>query len=63
MRRGFCVECGSFLFWDPRGRDFIAVAMGAFDLPTQSRLHAHIFVAEKDDYYAIADGVPQRPGF
>jgi len=63
VRRGFCVECGSFLFWDPRGHDFIAVAMGAFDLPTQSRLHAHIFVAEKGDYYAIADGVPQRPGF
>ena len=63
VRRGFCSECGSFLFWDPLGHDFIAVAMGAFDPPTGTRLHVHIFAAEKGDYYDIADGLPQRPGF
>jgi hypothetical protein len=63
VRRGFCSECGSFLFWDPLGHDFIAVAMGAFDPPTRTRLHTHIFVAEKGDYYDIADGLPQRPAF
>ena len=63
VRGGFCSECGSFLFWDPLGHDFIAVAMGAFDPPTRTRLHTHIFVAEKGDYYDIADGLPQRPGF
>jgi len=61
VRRGFCVTCGSSLFWDPPARDWIAVAMGAFDGPTFTRLERHIFVAEKGDYYEIADGLPQNP--
>jgi hypothetical protein len=61
VRRGFCAECGASLFWDPVGHDFIAIAMGAFDSPTETRLHVHIFVTEKGDYYDIADGLPQRP--
>lgn len=60
VRRGFCSRCGSFLFWDPLGRDRIAVAMGAFDAPTGIQLHKHIFVGDKGDYYAIADGLPQE---
>jgi len=59
VRRGFCSTCGSFLFWDPIGRDRIAIAMGAFDKPTDTRLGHHIFVADKGDYYEIADGLPQ----
>ena len=58
-RRGFCSACGSSLFWDPFERDWIGIAMGAFEGPTQTRLHVHIFVAEKGDYYNIADGVDQ----
>ena len=60
VRRGFCATCGSVLFWDPIGRDKIAVAMGAFDVPTGARLGHHIFVADKGDYYEIADGLPQN---
>ena len=60
VRRGFCATCGSVLFWDPPARASIAVAMGAFDAPTGTRLHEHIFVADKGDYYEIADGLPQR---
>jgi hypothetical protein len=58
-RRGFCATCGSSLFWDPMGRDWIGIAMGAFDTPTATRLAVHIFVGEKGDYYDIADGVGQ----
>jgi hypothetical protein len=61
IRRGFCSTCGSFLFWDPPARDWIAVAMGAFDTPTAALLEKHIFVAEKGDYYEITDGLPQSP--
>ena len=61
VRRGFCGECGASLFWDPIGRPKIAIAMGAFDGPTHSSLHMHIFVAEKGDYYEIADGLPLQP--
>lgn len=60
VRRGFCATCGSTLFWDPLFRDWIGVAMGAFDTPTDTHLALHIFVAEKGDYYAIADGLPQN---
>ena len=60
VRRGFCSVCGSFLFWDPVAHDFIAIGMGAFDPPTGTRLDKHIFVAEKGDYYDLADGLPQK---
>lgn len=60
VRRGFCSTCGSCLFWEPNGRDWIAIAMGAFDTPTATHLEKHIFVAEKGDYYDITDGLPQN---
>ena len=60
VRRGFCSSCGSFLFWDPIHNPRIAIAMGAFDKPTGTRLHTHIYVADKGDYYDIADGLPQN---
>ena len=65
VSRGFCANCGSVLFWDAAGYSRIAVAMGAFDAPTGTRLEKHIFTAYKGDYYDIADGLPQdrdRPG-
>jgi hypothetical protein len=61
VRRGFCSVCGSVLFFDPLQRDWIAIAMGAFDKPTGTYLEKHIFVADKGDYYDIADGLPQNP--
>ena len=61
VRRGFCATCGSSLFFDPLHHDWIGIAMGAFDAPTHTRLALHIFVAEKGDYYDIADGLPQNP--
>lgn len=60
VRRGFCKTCGSFLFWDPIEQDTLAVAMGAFESPTGTTLSGHIFVADKGDYYEIADGLPQN---
>lgn len=59
VRRGFCRTCGAFLFWDPPERNRIAIAMGAFDDSTGITLAHHIFVADKGDYYDIADGLPQ----
>jgi hypothetical protein len=60
VRRGFCANCGSSLFFDPPHRDWIAVAMGAFDGSTETKMNLHIFVADKGDYYDIADGLPQN---
>jgi hypothetical protein len=60
IRRGFCKTCGSALFWDAAGKDKISIAMGAFEKPTGTKLAIHIFVADKGDYYDIADSVPQN---
>ena len=60
VRRGFCSSCGSTLFWDPIKADWTAIAMGVFDSPTETKLVKHIFVADKGDYYDIADGLPQN---
>lgn len=60
VRRGFCATCGSSVFWDPIYKDWIAIAMGAFDQPTGTQLAMHIFVAEKGDYYQLGDGLPQN---
>jgi hypothetical protein len=63
VRRGFCSVCGSFLFWDPPEKDFIAIGMGAFDRPTGTQLAKHIFVADKGDYYDIADPLTKSIGY
>src|SRR5688572_11573695 len=46
IRRGFCKDCGSPLFWDAAGRANIAISMGAFEAPTGIHLEKHIFVGD-----------------
>lgn len=60
-RRGFCPDCGSFLFWQAHDEGTISVALGAVDGPTGLHLEKHIFTADKGDYYDITDGLPQKP--
>jgi hypothetical protein len=57
-QRGFCADCGSFLFWWPQTRTHISISGGSFDGPTGGRIEKHIFCADKGDYYEIADPVP-----
>jgi len=59
VRRGFCGNCGSFLFWDPADEEKISVSMGVLEGPTGGHLARHIFVAGKGDYYDISDSLPQ----
>lgn len=58
-KRGFCPACGSFLFWKAHDEDRISFSLGAVAEPTGIKLESHIFVADKGDYYDIADGLPQ----
>ncbi len=60
-RRGFCPVCGSNLFWEAFGSGRIAISAGTLHAPTGLVLRGHIFVADKGDYYDIADGLPQAP--
>ena len=59
--RGFCMRCGGNLFWRETAPDStnVSIMAGTLDVPTGLRLAQHIFVADKSDYYEIADGAPQ----
>ena len=59
VRRGFCGICGSRLFWDKQAKPYVAVAAGTLDQPTGLKTVRHIFVADKPDFYEIADGLEQ----
>ncbi|MDA7839952.1 GFA family protein [Luminiphilus sp.] len=60
-RRGFCVGCGSSLFWEADGEGTTAIGAGTLDdLPSgTTTVVKHIFVADKGTYYDVADGLPQ----
>jgi len=60
-RRGFCARCGSTLFWDGAGRDYISIAAGTLDDSGDLRVAFHIFTADKGGYYDIEPGAPQYP--
>ncbi len=60
-RRGFCGECGSVLFFDTDGDEKLSIAPGSIDGATGLEVAAHIFVADKGDYYALDDGGLQYP--
>ena len=60
-RRGFCATCGSSLFWDGAGEN-LSIHAGALDGQTGLTLKGHIYCADKGDYYAIGDDLPQAAG-
>lgn len=60
-QRGFCATCGSSLFWrhaDDNGAT--SIMSGTLDGATGISTEKHIFVADKGDYYEIADNLPQH---
>ena len=62
VRRGFCSQCGSALFWQRLGGPAISIVAGAFDEPSGLSFGYHIFCADKGDFYEITDGLPQYAG-
>ena len=60
-KRGFCPDCGAFLFWTAHDETTMSFALGALDGPTGLRIEKHIFTADKGDYYDISADLPQRP--
>lgn len=58
--RGFCMRCGSNLFWQRPGGDEMYITAGTLDRPTHLKIKEHIFVGSKSDYYEITDGLPQK---
>lgn len=66
-RRGSCKTCATSLFWHgdklDEFKDRIGVGAGTIVGKTGAQINEHIFVADKGDYYRLADGVPQKQTF
>ena len=58
VHRGFCRECGSSLFWDPRDNDYIYISAGTLDAPTGLKTVGNIWISQAGDYYDITDHLP-----
>jgi hypothetical protein len=59
-QRGFCVHCGSNLFWQPEEGDYRSIWAGSLNRPTGLKAEKHIYVHMASDYYDINDGLPQH---
>jgi hypothetical protein len=59
-RRGFCGDCGSFLFWQPEGGDRISFAAGALEGATGLQVAESWHHEDAGDYYDPAGGPPPR---
>ena len=59
--RGFCVECGSSLFWRAPARATISVTAGTLDAPTGIGTSGHIYDAQRADWEHV-DDLPRQAG-
>ena len=59
VRRGFCSECGSSLFWHPKDRPTIAIAAGSLDSPVDIKTRGHIWCSQLPGFYKIEDDLPR----
>lgn len=59
IRRGFCRECGSNLFWDKEKENNISVMAGTLNDASGLKTAGHIFVDDKADFHIIPEDAPQ----
>jgi hypothetical protein len=60
--RGFCARCGASVFWRADGRPTVSIAAGTLDQPTGLRTVAHVYTADRADYYEICGAGERHPG-
>lgn len=61
--RAFCGRCASPIFSRrDTAPEVLRIRAGVLDAPVQSRPDAHAFTADKADWWAITDALPQHPG-
>jgi hypothetical protein len=51
IRRGFCRNCGSKLFWERIGGGQLDVTLGSIDAPTGLRVEKNLHLEDAGDYY------------
>ncbi|MBS0258700.1 MAG: GFA family protein [Proteobacteria bacterium] len=61
VRRGFCGRCGTPLFYDMPGADFINITLGSLDEPQRVRPEAQSNLAGKMHWFSSLDGLPVEP--
>ena len=59
-RRGFCGTCGSVLFFATDGDTKISITAGTLDGASGLKTAAHIYVADKGDYYELDEQIAQH---
>lgn len=57
VRRGFCKNCGSHLFWEPTRQPYISIVAGTLENSHNLKTIAHIFTSEKAKFYEIHDDI------
>jgi hypothetical protein len=61
-RRGFCVDCGTSVFWKAPELVRTGIAAGTLDAPTGLRVAAHIYTHQVADWDELPeDGLPRDP--
>lgn len=63
INRGFCENCGSTLFYKPDAEARIVVSAGCLENGSGLNISRHAFIADKGDYYEIADDLPTHDQF
>lgn len=62
LHRVFCRVCASPLYSRRDAQpELLRLRLGTLDTPINARPAAHIFVADKAEWYDIPDGAPQYP--
>ncbi len=62
-KRGFCVDCGSSLFWDAPAAATVSIAAGSIDEPSGLASLAHVYVAQAPGWDVLPDdGLPRHAG-
>jgi hypothetical protein len=62
LKRGFCPRCGTTLFSRRISNGTIGVTSGSLDDPSLFKPQMHIYVASKQPWLVIDDGLPQHQG-
>ncbi|WP_420638742.1 GFA family protein [Candidatus Poriferisocius sp.] len=58
---GFCVRCGSSLFWTVVGSDTISICAGTLEPPTGLHTQYALFTEDASDYHTLNLDIPPLP--
>ncbi len=62
FERGFCTECGSSLFFHPKGSDLHGIPLGLFDDQSELPFKAEFFIEQKPACYSFSNETRKMTG-